>query len=715
MVRLLTRHRLVLAVLIASTLIAGIAAKANTSGNLVVGAATAHVLVDDPDASIVDRLAVWGDVSSLQKRVVLYGRLMTTAPVLADIARRAGIPADELSGIARITEGEPHSLLQIGSEERANQIRVAKAPYRLELQPAPNEPVLTIYAEAPSAEAAELLANSSVQGLQDYVQSVARQEDFPLQELPQLRQLGNARGGVTNGGAKIMIAGITFITAFALSLISLLVLIRRPWRRREEDVLPAQPNPRLTARAAADWPRTTRILPWSVAGLIAMIWLTPFDRIQLDMATPITISLDRIVLPIVAVIWLIALAAGAGARPRVRITRVHVALGAFLACALLSVVLDAHALNHTGDLMFSVKKVPLLFSYITIFLIVASSVRRTEVPAFLKFTLVLAVICGIEVIYEYHYKQNLFSIWTQKLLPRPFELIGSSGPITDSLGRAWIQGPTGYGVELVAMLSMVLPVPILGILNSKSRRDQVLYSVAIVILVSAIFATQRKSALVLPGGVILTLAYFRRRQLISLAPLGMVVLVMVAVVSPGVIHGVISQFTAPDSTHVATVSDRTADYDAVRPDVWSHIAFGRGFGSYDPLTYRVLDSEILGPLVETGVFGLAAYLMIGFSLILFSRKTASKAPPRLSAVALCGASAGVCLLISSILYDFLGFPHGAFTFLYIAGLVVAVVRPGAQAAAPLPVERDHAARIYTRTRLRSGAGTPSERPAVLAD
>ena len=65
-------------------------------------------------------------------------------------------------------------------------------------------------------------------------------------------------------------------------------------------------------------------------------------------------------LPIVAVIWLIALTAGPGCRPRLRITRVHVALGVFIACALLSVVLDAHYLNHTGDFMLSIKKLPLL-------------------------------------------------------------------------------------------------------------------------------------------------------------------------------------------------------------------------------------------------------------------------------------------------------------------------------------------------------------------
>jgi uncharacterized membrane protein len=697
----LKHRRLVLVLLVASTLVAALAAKINTAGNLTVAAATTNMMVDDPNASIVDRLALWGDVTTLQKHAVLYGRLMTTTPVLAAIAKRAGLAADELSGISRITEGEPHSLLQIAAEERANRIRVSRAPYRLELQASPVEPILTIYAEAPSFPAALRLANSSILGLRDYLRTLARQQHWPLRDLPQLRQLGNARGGISHSSAKLMIAALTFITAFALSFVGLLVIIKRPWRRREEDRLEevfASPREsrRISARAAADWPRTTRLLPWSIAALIAMIWLTPFDRIQLTASGPINITLDRILLPVIVVIWFMARAAGAAAKPRVKITRVHVAFAVFIACALLSVVLDARYLNQTGDFMLSIKKLPLLVTYVSIFLIVASSVRKTEVRAFMNYTLVLAVLCGIEVIYEYHFKENLFLIWGQRLIHSPFELVSGSGPALDSLGRSWVDGPTGYGVELVAMMAMVLPIPILGILGTKSRGRQLLYSLAIVVLVSAIFATQRKSALVLPVGVILVLAYFRRRELIALAPLGMVLLVMVALVSPGVIHGVISQFTAPGSTHVATVSDRTADYDAVRPDVWSHLIFGRGYGSYDPLTYRVLDSEILGPLVETGVFGLAAYLMIAVSLMLFSRKPAASRNPRLSTPGLVGVGAGITMLIASILYDFLGFPHGAFTFLYFAGLVAAAIRPGAYGLAPARVPRGHAFRGHSR-------------------
>ncbi len=118
------------------------------------------------------------------------------------------------------------------------------------------------------------------------------------------------------------------------------------------------------------------------------------------------------------------------------------------------------------------------------------------------------------------------------------------------------------------------------------------------------FATQRKSALIAPVAVVGTLAYFRRRELLSLAPLGLVIGVMVG----GRVAGRDPRRDRPVHARrtrrtVATASDRTADYDAVRPDVWTHLLFGRGYGSYNHDTYRILDSEILGRTVETGVSG----------------------------------------------------------------------------------------------------------------
>jgi len=664
--RLLHRHRWLIAALALSTLIAAVCAKLNMAGNVTIGSAETHMMVDFSEESILDRRALPQDLATLEKHAELYGTLMTTSPVLDAIAQRAHLPRGQISALTRTTASVPSTLTEPGSEERASQIRDSKAPYRLELQSDPFQPLLSIYAEAPTLEAALRLANSAQLGLEDYLHRLARRQGADPRVMPRLTQLGAARGAVTSGHAALMIGGLTFATVFVISMALLLALIRlgSPRARRARPV---------SESGLGDWPRTTRLLPWSIAVLITMCWLVPFDRIELKIPAPIDVTLDRIVLPAIAVIWVLALLSGRAVAPRLKLTPVHIALGAVLACSFASVVIDARYLNQTGELMLAFKKLPLLVSYVSVFVIVASSVRRSEVPAFMNYTLVLAVICGLGVIFEYRTHNNPFLTLAHVVFRGPFEVTLVDDGALDSLGRRWIQGPTAYGVELIALMSMALPIAILGILKTKSYRHKLLYAFGITVILAAIFATQRKSAMLAPVAAVAALGYFRRRELLSLAPLGLVLGVLVSFLSPGAVHGVLSQFLRSDATQVATVSDRTADYDAIRPDVWAHLLIGRGYGSYNHDTYRVLDSEILNRLIETGVLGLLAFVFVPIAVILFARRTVSERHPRWAPAALCGVAAAVCFLVISTLYDVMSVPHAPDVFLIMAGLAVAVV------------------------------------------
>jgi O-antigen ligase len=320
-------------------------------------------------------------------------------------------------------------------------------------------------------------------------------------------------------------------------------------------------------------------------------------------------------------------------------------------------------------------------------------------------TLGLAVICGLGLVVEYRLDLNVFTFVSQHLLPGVFRWVADgNGEGVDSLGRRWIVGPAGFGVEAVGMMAMALPIAVTRLIAARRRSRRLLYAVAIVVLFAGMFATQRKSALVAPVAVIVTLAYFRRRELLSLAPLGLVMGVIVAVVSPGALHGVISQFTRADRSHVATVSDRVSDYDAIRPDLWTHPLLGRGFGSYAPETYRILDSEILGRVVETGVLGLAAFLMLGLTVVVVARRTVAARDPAAAPYALCGIAAAVCFLVLAMLFDELSYPHGTYIFLSIA--VVVAPTPGPEP--PPPWRRDHARRRHP-PRARPDGGHPRRR------
>jgi hypothetical protein len=459
---------------------------------------------------------------------------------------------------------------------------------------------------------------------------------------------------------------------------------RLPFERTAERLrFDGVPRPRVNR--AGDWPRTTRILPWMLAAMMAVVWLVPFNTIQLTFSLPIDLKFDRLVLPVIFVVWALMAAIGGPLAPVLRWTWIHTAIAAMVAAACLSLVVDARYLNQTLEFLTSAKKLTLLLSYAMLFVIVASSIRRAEVPAFLKYTLLLAVLCALGTIWEYRFHYNVFYGWSDKLLPGFFTVGHTESSAVDEIGRRIVIGPGEISLEAAAMLSMGLPIALVGIMSSARWRGRLLYGLAASILMAGAISTYRKTALIAPVSAILTLAYYRRRELVRLAPLGVIVLLAVHVLSPGAFGAIAEQLHPTRLGAVSTVSDRTSDYDAVRPDVWTHLAFGRGYGSYEHTTYRVLDMEMLRQLIEVGVVGLTAYIMLMVSIVATARAPIRRRRPEESRVALAAAATAVSFLVISTLFDVMSFPHCPYILLWMAGLLAVVVtNPPADETAAAP-------------------------------
>jgi hypothetical protein len=427
------------------------------------------------------------------------------------------------------------------------------------------------------------------------------------------------------------------------------------------------------ASGLGDWPRTTRLLPWMLAAMMAIVWLVPFNVIQLTYSLPIDLKLDRLVLPFIVAVWALALAAGGAAAPRLRLTWIHLGVAAVVLAALVSLVLQARALNATLELDTSVKKLTLLASYVALFVVVASSIRHTEVPAFMKYTLGLALVCALGTIVEYRFAYNVFYSVSELVLPGMFSVGEAEAGAVDDIGRRVVRGPGEVPLEAVAMLAMGLPIAVVGLIGSAERRRRILYGVAVAIILAAAASTERKSALLAPASVFLTLAYFRRRELLRLAPLGVLIGVMMLLLTPGAAQTVVSQLSGERFNSVTTVSDRTSDYDAVRPDVFTHLMFGRGYGSYEHVTARIIDMELLRTLIEVGAFGLLAYVVMLGTIVAAARRPIRERRPRDSAIALSAAAAAVAWLVVSALFDVMAFPHCPYIGLWMAGLLAVVV------------------------------------------
>jgi hypothetical protein len=669
-----------------------------TPRHVEIAGAASHVLVDGDDSYILDGRAQVVDFTSLAQRTELFGTLMASPEVRELIGRRIGVPANQIAAIPRLTAGVPDGLRDPDFEQAAVLIKDAGLKYRLDIQPDPLRPVLHVYTQAPTSAQAVELADAAVASLREYLgQRAKRQPVTPGQAL-QLEQLGPARGGTINGKTRPQIILLTFLVAFAatFALLSATAAILGGWRagrgrRRWRPMAPPTSRPALDQASEANdmWPNTTRLLPWTVAGFMAMLWLVPFNTIELSASLPFDLKLDRIVLPFIVGLWLLSLAVGGRNAPRVRMTPIHAAVAVLGLVVAIGVVLNALSLNQTLEFDLGVKKLSLLFSYGVFFVVVASSVRPAEVPAFLKFTLGLAVIAALGTVWEARMGYNVFYDVSGKLLPSVFDVGESEAGLFDTAGRALTRGPGEHPLEIVAMLSMALPIALMGMLDSRKRRTTVLFGVATAILLAAALSTDRKTSLLAPLSVALVFAYYRRVELMKLAPLGVVLAFAVQFMAPGAITSVLLQLS-PAALGVDTVSDRAADYDAVRPDMWSHLLLGRGYGTYDHVTHRILDSEMLNRLIDTGVLGLFALIGMLVTIVVVASPLIRMRHPRWSPPALVAAPAAVAYLVLGFLFDVGSFPHAPYILMSIAGLTAVMVAahkeamPGLEAPDPLP-------------------------------
>jgi O-antigen ligase/polysaccharide polymerase Wzy-like membrane protein len=440
-------------------------------------------------------------------------------------------------------------------------------------------------------------------------------------------------------------------------------LIGQPGREARS---PASLNAAAAARHAADWPHTSRFLPWALFGFVAMLWVIPFDSIKLPFGGPVDATLDRPFLVILAGVWLLASEVTVGRAGRTRMSPVHWAFAIFIAVAIFSVLVHAETLVRVDGLELAVKQLALLISYGLFFGLAAAILRPSEVPKMISAMLVLASFTAFAVIVEYRWGINFFHDWIGPMFPgyvRPAEL----GSI-DAIGRKLMYGPTAQPLAVAVMLSMVLPFAFAWLLKAKERREKLLYAAAVLLLIGGAVATQKKTSMVGPLICILVLIAYRPRAMAKLAPLAIVLVGVVHFVAPGAFGAVIDQLSPGTVTKVNTTKDRVSDYEAIKPDLVAHPLTGRGYGSYDQKKHRILDNQYLGLAIGVGLIGIVAYLAIFATSFLSAHRVVRTRDPVRSPAALGAAAAIVVAAVSGAILDFLSFAQLPYLFCFIAAI-----------------------------------------------
>jgi hypothetical protein len=451
-----------------------------------------------------------------------------------------------------------------------------------------------------------------------------------------------------------------------------------------------------TAALPDDWPNTKRLAPWALALFLAMVWLVPFDSITLPVSLPLDAKLDRPFLLLIGALWVLSLL-GVGSVSRLRTSPVHWALLFLVVVAMASLVINDATIVRLGEMDLALRKLALLLSYAVLFVIVASSIKASEVRNFAIFMVGLASITAVGSIVEYRTEYNAFYTWIAHVLPvTPAAELGA----VDSIGRKSVVGPTIHPLAVAMMMSLALPFAVVGFMSTRERRTKILYAFAIGLMIGAAVATQRKTSVVAPAVGMLVLLAYRPRRLLKLVPVGLVLGIAINVAAPGAVAGVTEQLKPQNLFGVLSTKDRQSDYGAIKPDIIQHPLLGRGYESYDQKKYRILDNQYLTTIVGTGAIGVLAYLGVFGSILALAHRTIRSRDPALGPPALAAAAAIASLVVGSMLLDTLALPQLPYLICFIGGLVVVAAQATARAGRPSAARAPAAVRPPEVPRLR---------------
>jgi hypothetical protein len=213
-----------------------------TKKSLEFGAAQTQVLIDSKKSSLA---YAGSDIGAFSSRAQIFSQFLQINPVKQEIAQKLGVQPNQIAvTIPSGTPGVPS--VQNQAQQRSNGLLQESNALQLLVVSQQGLPLISLYAQGPTGEAAAALANVSADALKHYVQGLqhgqAPQANTPVAingfQLTQVRvrQLGTATGSMVDTGTSKKVVVMTFIGLLVLDFILVILLsgFLDKWRLREE-------------------------------------------------------------------------------------------------------------------------------------------------------------------------------------------------------------------------------------------------------------------------------------------------------------------------------------------------------------------------------------------------------------------------------------------------------------------------------------------------
>lgn len=207
----------------------GLAPPSLESRTNVFATASTQILVDTPGSAFADLAS---DLEPLDTRAGVFARFLASPAAVELIAREAKLPTRAIEAQGPYDLNLPLFEQEPTAEQRSSQIIGEGALYRLRFDNNPDLPIISVFAQAPTREEAVALAAAAPAALRAYIDRLQEEQQTPASRQVEIRQLGDATGGIVNKGANLQIATLVFLVVLVAwcMLLTPAHTIARGWR-----------------------------------------------------------------------------------------------------------------------------------------------------------------------------------------------------------------------------------------------------------------------------------------------------------------------------------------------------------------------------------------------------------------------------------------------------------------------------------------------------
>jgi hypothetical protein len=197
---------------------------------LSVAAASSQILVDSTDSPALVKGVESGTFEANATRAKIYAQYLAGYDARLKIAKLSGVPVNTLATSGPFSGGAAEYASQ-PSEERAGELLTEGDGNRVVYTAQEDVPIITVDAQATTADTAIALAAASYTTLKDYIGSLDV-EGKPVRDGVTVRELGAPEGGTLGGSNNILLMILAFLLVFGLGCAAILLLptFAQRWR-----------------------------------------------------------------------------------------------------------------------------------------------------------------------------------------------------------------------------------------------------------------------------------------------------------------------------------------------------------------------------------------------------------------------------------------------------------------------------------------------------